>query len=97
MRVIGSLLIIGILLSYVPIFPMDECPDGNHMGNVMKMDCGSIFHCPLISAVTVSDPFPLPLSGRVFSTPLSFKVDGLPRLIYHPPKHSLKNTLFEVG
>ena len=43
MKIIGFLLIIGILFSYVPVFPMDECPEGKHMGN-MKMDCGYNFH-----------------------------------------------------
>jgi hypothetical protein len=27
---------------------MDDCSEGNHMGN-MKMDCGYIFRCPLNS------------------------------------------------
>jgi hypothetical protein len=52
----------------------------------MKMDCGSIFHCPLISNASVSEPALLPLTGRVSLAPSLFKVDGLPRAIFHPPK-----------
>ena len=84
MRIIGYLLIIGILFSYVPVFSMDECPDGNHMGN-MKLDCGSIFHCPMIFDIRVSDPTPLPLRGLFFTAPSLFHIDELPRLIFHPP------------
>jgi hypothetical protein len=86
MRIIGCLLIIGILSSYAPIIPVDDCPDGTHMG-IMKMDCGSIFHCPLIFNISESEPTPLPLWGRIFLTPSLFKVDALPRLIFHPPEY----------
>ena len=85
MRIIGCLLVIGILSSYAPIIPIDDCADGAHMG-FMKMDCGSIFHCPLILNISVSKPAPLPLTGRVSLTPSLFKVDGLPRSIFHPPE-----------
>jgi len=92
MRVIGSLLIIGILFSYVPVFPMDECPEGNHMGN-MKMDCGNNFHCPLIFNITMPEPLPLPISGRVVLTPSLLKIDELASLIFHPPKHGIRKSI----
>jgi hypothetical protein len=44
MKIIGILLIIGILFSYVPILPMDDSQESNHAGN-MKLDCG--LHLPL--------------------------------------------------
>jgi hypothetical protein len=84
MRIIGCLLVIGLLFSYVPAFPMDECPEGNHMGN-MKMDCGYVFHCPLIFNINIPDHLPLPLNGRLILTPSLFKVDELAHLIFHPP------------
>jgi hypothetical protein len=88
MRVIGSLLIIGILFSYVPMIPMDECPEGNHMGN-RKMDCGYNFHCPLIFNISMPEPLALPLSGRVVLTPSLLKIDELTFLIFRPPKHGI--------
>jgi hypothetical protein len=88
MRVIGSLLIIGILFSYVPMILMDECPEGNHMGN-RKMDCGYNFHCPLIFNISMPEPLALPLSGRVVLTPSLLKIDELTFLIFRPPKHGI--------
>ena len=84
MRLIGCLLVIGILFSYVPAFSMDGCPEGNHMGN-MKVDCGYIFHCPLILNISMPELLPIPVSGRLVLSYSSFKVDELPHLIFHPP------------
>jgi hypothetical protein len=92
MRIIGCLIVIGILFSYVPMFPMDECPEGNHMGN-MKMDCGNNFHCPLIFNITMPEPLPLPISGRVVLTPSLLKIDELASLIFRPPKHGTQNSI----
>ena len=96
MRVRGSLLIIGILFSYVPMILMDECPEGNHMGN-MKMDCGYNFHCPLIFNINMPEPLPLPLSGRVVLTTSLLKIDELTSLIFRPPKHMVFETLSYGG
>ena len=96
MRVIGSLLIIGILFSYISVFSMDDCPEGNHMGN-MKLDCGNNFHCPLIFNITMPDLLPLPLSGRVVLAPLFLKIDELASLIFRPPKHMVFETQFHGG
>jgi hypothetical protein len=86
MRIVGIFIIIGILFSYVPVFSMDECPEGNHMGN-MKMDCGSNFHCPLVLNISLPEPLPLPLNGRLDFAVYSPKVDELPHLIFHPPEY----------
>jgi hypothetical protein len=92
MRIIGFLVIVGILFSYLPGFKMDECPEGNHMGN-MKLDCGNNFHCPLIFTITTAETLPLPLSGRVVLTPSLLKIDELTALIFRPPKHDIQNLI----
>jgi hypothetical protein len=96
MKLIGILLIIGILFSYVPVMPMDDCPEGDHhtgdhqtgarrTGN-MTMNCGNCFHCPILSNMSTPDPMPLPLSGRLVVLPFLLKIDEVPFLIFHPPK-----------
>jgi hypothetical protein len=85
MRIIGCLLVIGILFSYVPVFSMDGCPEGSHMG-IMKMDCGSSFHCPMIVDKIVSETSSLPLNGCLVPTKLLLAVDEVAYLIFHPPK-----------
>jgi len=87
--IIGWLLVIGILFSYVPVFPMDECPEGNHTGS-MKMDCGSLFHCPMIVDRIFSESSALPLRGCLVPIKLSLVVDEFPDPIFHPPKHNPK-------
>jgi hypothetical protein len=86
MRVIGSLLIVGILFSYVPVFPMDDCQGGEHMGN-MNTNCGFIFHCPLVINESMADSLSLPLSGRLVIAAISPKVNELAYPVFHPPKY----------
>ena len=62
------------------------------MGN-MKMDCGNNFHCPLIFNITMPEPLPLPISGRVVLTPSLLKIDELASLIFHPPKHGIRKSI----
>ena len=85
MKIIGTLLIIGILFSYVPMISMDDCPDGDHMGN-MKTDCGYCFHSPGLFGMNISEYLFLPFSGRLVLVPPSVKIDEIPFLIFHPPK-----------
>ena len=92
MKIVGILLVIGILSSYIPMIPMDDCPAGGHMGN-MKLDCGYIFHCPLISDGNLQEPLPLPLTGRLVLPPVLPKVDELTNLIFHPPENRIINLI----
>jgi hypothetical protein len=86
MRITGCLLVIGILFSYVPIIPMDDCPDENHMGN-LKMDCGFLFHCPMVVDINISETSNLPINGRLVSKEPLLVVKELANPIFHPPKH----------
>ena len=94
LRIVGIFLVIGILFSYVPVFPMDECPDGNHMGN-MKIDCGYLFHCPMIVDLNISETSGLPLNGRLVSTKPLLVVKELTHPIYHPPEYLKANFIPE--
>ncbi len=85
--IIGCLLVIGILVSYVPVFPMNQCPEGSHMGST-KMDCGSLFHCPMIVDKIFSESSALPLRGCLVPIKLSLAADEFPEPIFHPPKTS---------
>ena len=90
MKIIGCLLVIGILLSYAPVFHMDGCPEENHSGN-MKMDCGVPFHCPMIVDLVVSEISSLPFNGLLIATRTLLPSDGLVNSIFHPPEFSSTN------
>jgi hypothetical protein len=85
MRIIGILLIIGILFSYVPIFPKDDCQEANHARN-MKLDCGYIFHCPFLSNTGLPESIILPYFGRAVLNSSLLVIEELTHLIFHPPK-----------
>jgi len=90
-KIIGSLLVIGILFSYVPMFPTEGCSDGSHMG-IMKMDCGSLFHCPMIVGDIYPEISALPLRGCLVPIKLSLAIDEFPDPIFHPPKCLILNS-----
>jgi hypothetical protein len=90
MRIIGFFLIIGILFSYVPAFPMDQCPEGNHMGN-MKMDCGYLFHCPMVVNIIISETSSLPPNGFFISIRTLLLIEELVHSIFHPPEYLIAN------
>lgn len=71
---------------------MDECPEVNHMSN-MKMDCGYNFHCPLIFNITMPEPLPLPLNGRVILARPLPKINELTYLIFRPPEQGIQNSI----
>ncbi len=90
MKIIGCLLVIGILLSYAPVFHMDGCPEENRPGN-MKMDCGIPFHCPMIVDIVVLEISSLPFNGLLIPTKMLLLRDGLVNPIFHPPEYSSPN------
>ena len=98
MKIIGCLLVVGILLSYAPVFymdecAMDECPEGNHSGHVKMMDCGVPFHCPMIVDIVLSEISRLPLHGLVVSRRMLLPKDGIVNPIFHPPKYPSQNVI----
>ena len=84
-NLIGFVVIITILFSYVPVFSMDQCPERNHIGNV-KMDCGYSFHCPMVINKNILGIYSLPLNGLLVPAKPLLVVDELIRVIFHPPK-----------
>jgi hypothetical protein len=92
MKIIGWFLVIGMLLSYTPVFHMDECPEGNHLGN-MKMDCGVPFHCPMIVDIAGSGISSLPLKGLLVPTGMHLLRDGLVSPVFHPPECLSQNLI----
>ncbi len=85
MKIVGIVIILGILFSYVPIFPMDDCQEEAPMGN-MKLDCGYIFHCPFLSNIGLSKSMTLPLIGRAVLSSSLPVIDELTHPIFHPPE-----------
>ncbi len=85
MRMIASLIIFGILLSYAPMVSLEDCPDTGHSAR-MILDCGSLFHCPFILNASFLGNFLLPLKGKVvlINHPLPQKLISRP--IFHPPE-----------
>jgi hypothetical protein len=89
-KVIGVLILLGILATYLPMMPSEECPEGTHetanrLGSVKA--CGSLFHCPLIFNKSLSELFPIPFIGRLPLVRLVPFLDELPDFIFHPPRH----------
>src|SRR5512147_1971863 len=92
MKIIGCLLVIGILLSYAPVFHMDECPGENHSGNI-KTDCGGPFHCPMILNIVVSRISSLPLHSLFAPVGMLPFVDGPINSIFRPPEYLSPNSV----
>ncbi len=88
MKIIGILLIMGILFSYVPIFSMENCEQKDHAGN-MKLDCGSLFHCPFLSNMNLSESMTLPYFGQAVLISSLPVIDELTDSIFHPPKNKM--------
>ena len=96
MKIIGILLIIGILFSYVPTFSTDDCQQEDHAGN-MKLDCGYIFHCPFLSNMNLSESMTLPYFGRSVLTSSLPVIDELTHPIFHPPEKWIAHFLYHRG
>jgi len=88
-RIIGAFIIIAILFSYLPMDAMGNCSEEDHSAN-MRMDCGYIFHCPVIYNPALPQLSVLSINSWLRWIPTVGKVEELPRLIFHPPKKFLK-------
>lgn len=82
---VGILVILTILFSYAPVFSIDQCPEGNHMGNT-KTQCGSLFHCPMVANKTMLETSGLPLNGQLIPAKPLLYLDELVSVIFRPPK-----------
>jgi hypothetical protein len=85
MRVVGILLITGILFSYIPMVSMEDCQQEDHAGN-MKLDCGYVFHCPFVSVANIFQSISLPYFGPAVSISSYPVIEELTYPIYHPPE-----------
>ncbi len=86
MKILRILLILGILFTYyVPMFPMDDCQQESHAGN-MNLGCGYIFHCPFLSNIGLPESMTLPYFGRAVLISLLPMIDELIHPIFHPPE-----------
>ena len=65
MKIVGIFLVTVILLSYVPMIPLDDCPGANHMG---KYEDGLWISIPLSDSVdlNISETSVLPLTDDWF-------------------------------
>lgn len=86
MKAIGIVIILGILFSYLPAFPMDDCQETAHAGT-MQLHCGYVFHCPFLSNPGFLGPVKLPYLGRIESSSLPMRVDEFVMPVYHPPEN----------
>jgi hypothetical protein len=69
---------------------MDNCSEGDYMGNT-ELNCGYIFHCPLLSDGNLQELLVLPLAGCLILPSVLPKVDELTHFIFHPPKNRIIN------
>ncbi len=93
MKIVAILLIVGIFLPCIPMLPMGDCSEENHVGG-LKVNGVSSFHCPLCTLIvnaTLSEPLPLPLIGQLPSTECLRMVDDLTRSIFRPPEYGIPN------
>jgi hypothetical protein len=89
LKIIGIIIAIAILFSYLPSISMDGCSEETHPEK-QGMDCGYIFHCPVVSGSVVPQLSALSIHGWLSWVPAPGKIEELPDSIFHPPKGSLK-------
>lgn len=85
----GIFIIITILFSYFPMEAMGNCSEEDHSGD-RGMDCGYIFHCPMISNPIVPSLVILTPNGWLKWETIREKIEDFPALIFHPPKYFSK-------
>jgi hypothetical protein len=84
MRTAATIVIIVLLFAYVPLIPIDDCPEAHHTKTTL--DCGYLFHCPALPNIGTPGPSPLTVVGRCDPFPCLFNIDEPAFLIFHPPK-----------
>jgi|YelNatPaOPRAMG01_1025707.scaffolds.fasta_scaffold230613_1 hypothetical protein len=88
MKIFASLIIFGLLLTYVPSISMDDCKETEHFKfpNKINLECGNIFHCAFILEFGIPGKLYLPLKGRIvlFNQLINLKL--IPRSIFRPPE-----------
>jgi len=85
MKIIGWLLVIGILLSYAPCFTwMDAL---RKITREYEDGCGVPFHCPMIVDIVVSEISRLPFNGLLIAPRILLPSDGLLNPVFHPPEY----------
>jgi len=89
LKIIGTFIIIAILFSYLPMDAMGNCSEEDHSTNT-RMDCGYIFHCPVIYNPALPQLSVLSINGWLRWMPTVGKVEELPRFIFHPPETFFK-------
>lgn len=60
------------------------------MGN-LEMDCGSLFHCPVIIDMGIPETSSLPLNGRFVSNKPLLVLDKLTHSVFRPPEYLSAN------
>jgi hypothetical protein len=87
LKIIGIFIIITIILSYLPIDAMGHCPEEDHHTGT-RMDCGYVFHCPVLHSPNVLDLSTLTLNSWLKRMVDISKIEELPNFIFHPPKNN---------
>ncbi len=85
LRVIGILIIIAIVFTYLPAFSMNEC-SGEDPSTDKRQECGYTFHCPVLDHQATTQLSILSIHGWLRLVTDLLKVEELPERIFHPPK-----------
>ncbi len=80
------MIMIAIFLVYFPIEGMGTCSENGH-SQKNEMNCGYLFHCPLIADTIVTSMWILPFNGWLKLLPINLKKDEFPVTIFHPPRN----------
>jgi hypothetical protein len=98
MKLIGLLLIIGMLFTYAVVPSVVNCPEGHHQQNdrhqrttdhntgSMQLGCGYSFHCPVLYQFNNTGSSLLPFVGELVLASTPDKGDNVVQRIFHPPR-----------
>jgi hypothetical protein len=100
------LIMIGILFSYLPVMPVEHCPEGSHEGNHHEanhqeespkeqgmLHCGQIFHCPFTFNLSFSEPLVILNTEKLESILSSITFGDFRFPIFHPPEGKVKESI----